>query len=132
MSALNTRLTCENDFDRAFEMAERLVQYELKMKWRPDLMTQGMANDTMAAIVQAKNFIKFIHRSGYLLPDVQRWVEELVAEDEAERAKLRANEQPFEPSKVLVNPPRPATDEDYAPGGMLDFLTGPNAEAKAA
>jgi hypothetical protein len=88
MSALNTRLIGSDDFDRAFEMAERLVQYELKMKWRPDLMTQGMANDTMAAIVQAKNFIKFIHRCGYRLPDVQRWVEELVA-DEEERAKLK-------------------------------------------
>lgn len=93
MSALNTRLTCEDDFDRAFEIAERLVQYELKMKWRPDLMTPGMANDTMAAIVQAQCFIKLIHRCGYTLPDVQRWVEELVAEDEAERAKLETDNQ---------------------------------------
>jgi hypothetical protein len=88
MSALDTRLTCEADFDRAFEIANRLVAYELRMKWLPDLMTPGMANDTMAAITQAQRFIKFIHRSGYTLPDVQRWVEGLVAQDEAERGRV--------------------------------------------
>lgn len=93
MSALDTRLVVESDFDRAFEMALRLIECELKWKWVPDFMTKGMANDTMAAITQAQNFIKFIHRSGYTLPDVQRWVEELVAQDEAERAKLETNNQ---------------------------------------
>lgn len=107
MSALSTRLTGLDDFNRAFEMAERLVQYELKMKYLPDLMTSGAANDTMAAIMQAKALVLHILKSGYSLADMHRWVDMLVMADEEERAKLKAVsnlefDKPFEARPVLT------------------------------
>jgi hypothetical protein len=88
MSALNTRLTCHGDFSRAFEMANRLVAYELKAKWLPDMMTAGVANDTMAALKQAENLVQHILQSGYSLADMHRWVDMLVSADEEERGRV--------------------------------------------
>lgn len=97
-------------------------------------MVMAMLRNKLSAAdaIESFDLVQHILKAGYSIEDMHRWVDMLQAADEEERARLRAAEAYFEPTPVLVNPTRPATEEDFAPGGMLDFLTGPNTGAKAA
>lgn len=93
MSALNTRLTCPADFERAFNIAHPWLIKELQNRWVDEKrITQGIANDTVAAHLQALELIKVIHKAGYSLEDMHRWVAMLVKADEEERGRVGASE----------------------------------------
>lgn len=83
MSAYQSRLTTPADFERAFEIAGRLLPYELGMRWLPNLITPGIANDTMAALLQARDLIRELHRAGYTAQDLRVWLVEWEAEQKA-------------------------------------------------
>lgn len=114
----------KKDFERAFHHADRLLRLQVHKEVTEVKMTAGVANDTVAAILQARDLVQHIFQSGYSLEDMHRWVDMLVAADEEERGRLGQAAEVFEPTKVMTQPVRPATAEDFAPGGMLDFLTG--------
>ena len=118
MSALNTRLTAPADFERAFNIAHPWLIKELKNNWVDEKrITQGMANDTVAAHLQALDLVKAIHKAGYSIADMHRWIQMLVAADEEERAKLRAMsdsefDKPFEAKPVLTVRMESMSNED--------------------
>lgn len=82
-------LTAPADFDRAFEIADRLVQYELRLKWLPHLCTPGMANDTVAALRQARDLVQAIHAAGLEVGELHRWVVEWGSAWKAEEEERR-------------------------------------------
>jgi len=107
MSAVSNRLTTPGDFARAFNIADRLVEYELRMKWLPELMTKEVANDTVAALRQARDLVQHIFQSGYSLADMHRWVDMLVAADEEERGRVAAASKdefaaPFDATPIVT------------------------------
>lgn len=94
--AHTTRQTTPDDFERAFEIADRLVQYELRLKWLPDRITPGAANDTVAALRQARDLVAAVHSAGLTVADLHRWVVEWGREWKEEELKMENGELKME------------------------------------
>jgi len=89
MAQYTDRLTTPADFERAFDIADRLVQYELRLKWIPYLCSPSIANDTVAALRQARDIIATMHEVGVEPHDLQRWLVEWGREWKEEELKMK-------------------------------------------
>lgn len=82
------RPTCSSDFERAFEIADRLLPYELGMKWIGQICTKEVANDTVAALRQARDLTAACAAAGLEVTELTRWVVEWGREWKAEETDV--------------------------------------------
>lgn len=75
---------------RAFAISHDWLKKEIQLRMVPDnLITKEQANDTVAALLQARDLSLAIYKAGYTFEQMHRWIEMLIAADEEERAKLQ-------------------------------------------
>lgn len=71
-----TRLTSPDDFDRAFHLSQPLLKLKLMGLVLDKKCSEGIANDTMAALLQARDLIRALHRAGLTVHDLRDWIGE--------------------------------------------------------
>lgn len=84
MSDYTKRLCSPDDFARAFKFSHPLLKLKVQCEAHDTRLSAGLANDTVAALLQARDLLEAIHAAGLTVPDLQRWVVEWGREWKAE------------------------------------------------
>ena len=84
MSDYTKRLCSPDDFGRAFKFSHQLLKLRVQCEVHDNRLSAGLANDTVSALLQARDLLEAIHAAGLTVPDLQRWVVEWGKEWKAE------------------------------------------------
>jgi hypothetical protein len=76
MNDYKTRICAADDFSRAFKLSHPLLKLRVQCEAHDKRISDGIANDTVAALLQARDLLEAIHAAGLTVPDLQRWVVE--------------------------------------------------------
>ena len=93
MSVYTDRICTPDDFGRVFKFAQPLVKLRVQCEVVDNRLSKGIANDTVAALLQLRDLVEAIHAAGLTVPDLQRWVVEWGREwKAAEQNELKTSE----------------------------------------
>ena len=76
MNDYSTRICAADDFERAFKLALPLLKLKVISLAADRQLSQGIANDTLSALLQARDLLRTMHDAGVELHDLQRWLAE--------------------------------------------------------
>ena len=70
------RICAADDFERACSLSLPLLKLRLQCEVADKRLSPGIANDTVAALLQARDLLRTMHQVGVELHDLQRWLVE--------------------------------------------------------
>ncbi len=76
MSDYTTKICAADDFERAFRLVQPLLKMQVMSMSLYNKITPGIANDTVAALLQARDLIRTMHEVGVELHELQGWLVE--------------------------------------------------------
>lgn len=87
MSAHTDRICTPDDFSRAFKYAQPLLKLKTMCEAHDNRLSAGIANDTCAALLQARDLIAAVHAAGLEVTELMGWVVEWGREWKAEEIR---------------------------------------------
>lgn len=94
MSNYTERLCTPGDFARAFKYAHLMLKLKVMDESLNKRITDGMANDTVAAMLQARDLIATMHEVGISIHELQRWLVEWGREWKEQEEITKMEQQP--------------------------------------
>lgn len=76
MATYTELIPTARDFECAFYHCDRLLRLQVQCDVLDNKLTSGIANDTVAALLQARDLIATMHEVGVTIHDLHAWLVE--------------------------------------------------------